>query len=176
MSNQSYLNSSIHLFEYYRTLGETAIDQVKENNLFREVTEESNSIAIIVKHLSGNMLSRWTNFLTEDGEKEWRMRDDEFTDADPNKEKLMQRWNKGWDRLLNTLTQLTEEDLTKHITIRGEQHTVIEAINRQLGHYAYHVGQIVFIARMLSENWKSLSIPKNKSADFNKGIGSFLKK
>lgn len=172
----TYLASTIHLFKYYKKLGESAMDQIKEEDLFKEPSSESNSIAIIVNHLSGNMLSRWTNFLTEDGEKEWRNRDAEFENTDHNKKDLLERWEKGWSCFISTLEKLTPNDLNKEITIRGEKHSVTEAINRQLGHYAYHIGQLVYIARMLSEQWKSLSIPKNQSTEFNKDIGSFLKK
>ena len=143
--------------------------QVSEEKLFYQPNEDSNSIAVIVQHLAGNMLSRWTDFLTTDGEKEWRNRDAEFETNTTGREELMLFWNKGWQCLETAMGSLTEEDLGKIIYIRNEGHTVLEAINRQLAHYPYHVGQIVFLAKLLhAEEWKSLSIPRNKSREYNK--------
>ncbi|MAB49059.1 MAG: hypothetical protein CMC05_10555 [Flavobacteriaceae bacterium] len=164
----SYLESSIKQFEYYKSLGDQTFDQLTFEELKNEFAEDSNSIAIIVKHIVGNMLSRWTNFLTEDGEKEWRMRDEEFVDSFLTKEELLSTWNKGWDCLFNALKRLKTEDLERIIYIRNQGHTVVEAINRQMMHYAYHVGQIVFLGKLTKgNNWQSLSIPKGKSKDYN---------
>jgi hypothetical protein len=164
----SYLGSIKKQFLYYKMLGEKAMEQLQEEQLFWQYNEESNSIAILVNHVAGNMLSRFTDFLTTDGEKPWRNRDAEFTNPFQNKAELMEHWNKGWDCLMNALNQLTEADLEKIIYIRNDGHTVTEAINRQLAHYPYHIGQMVFIAKMLkNEDWKTLSIARNKSADYN---------
>lgn len=164
----AYLESVKKQFLYYKTLGEKAIEQLEPEQLFISLNEDTNSIATIVKHLSGNMLSRWTNFLTTDGEKEWRHRDAEFENDLPSKEEMMSVWNKGWNCFLSTLDSLKPEQLSEIIYIRNEGHTVIEAINRQLAHYPYHVGQIVFYAKILkNSNWESLSIPKNKSDSYN---------
>lgn len=163
-----YLKSAKRQFEYYKMLGEKAMEQAESIMLFHQVNEESNSIAIIVKHLWGNMLSRWTNFLTEDGEKPWRERDAEFENSIKTKEDLLQKWNEGWQCLFDALKSISDDDLEKIIYIRNEGHTILEAINRQIAHDSYHVGQIVFIAKMMkNEGWKSLSIPRNKSNDFN---------
>lgn len=164
----SYLESIKKQFLYYKMLGEKAMEQLQEEQLFWQYNEESNSIAILVNHIAGNMLSRFTEFLTTDGEKPWRNRDAEFTNPFQNKAELMEHWNKGWDCLMNALNQLTEADLEKIIYIRNDGHTVTEAINRQLAHYPYHIGQMVFIAKMLkNEDWRTLSIARNKSADYN---------
>lgn len=164
----SYIESSIKQFEYYKSLGDKTFDQLTFEELKNEFAEDSNSIAIIVKHIVGNMLSRWTNFLTEDGEKEWRMRDEEFMDSFHTKEELLSTWNKGWDCLFNAIKPLKTEDLERIIYIRNQGHTVVEAINRQMMHYAYHVGQIVFLGKLTKgNNWQSLSIPKGKSKDYN---------
>lgn len=167
-ANVSYLESVKKQFLYYKTLGEKAFEQLDPEQLFISLNENTNSIAVIVKHLSGNMLSRWTDFLTTDGEKEWRNRDDEFEDTIKTKEELVAFWNRGWDCFLNTLNTLESNHLSQIIYIRNEGHTVIEAINRQLAHYPYHIGQIVFYAKLLKkEEWNSLSIPKNKSNAYN---------
>ena len=167
-TSKSYLESVKKQFLYYKILGEKAIEQLKPEQLFVSINEDTNSIAIIVKHLSGNMLSRWTDFLTSDGEKEWRDRDSEFDASITTKEELLATWNKGWDCFFEALNSLQAEQLSEIIYIRNEGHTVIEAINRQLAHYPYHVGQIVFYAKMLKEsNWTSLSIPKNNSKNYN---------
>lgn len=164
----NYLESVIKQFEYYKWLGEKAMEQVPEEALFWQYNNESNSMAIIVNHLWGNMLSRWTDFLTTDGEKSWRNRDSEFEDVISNKSELLQKWEAGWDCLLTALRSLTAEDLSRIIYIRNQGHTVLEAINRQLAHYPYHVGQMVFIAKMVADqNWKSLSIPKGGSGAYN---------
>ncbi|RKS02655.1 MULTISPECIES: DUF1572 family protein [unclassified Flavobacterium] len=170
MKNNSYLESVQKQFLYYKMLGEKAMEQLEPEQLFISVNDDTNSIAIIVKHLSGNMLSRWTDFLTTDGEKEWRNRDAEFDSyfLENDKAELMKLWNRGWDCLFNAINSLTAEQLETIIYIRNEGHTVVEAINRQLAHYPYHIGQIVFYAKMLKkEEWNSLSIPKNKSNSYN---------
>ena len=149
-------------------MGEKTIEQMSEEDLFWQYNEQSNSIAMIVQHLSGNMLSRWTNFLTEDGEKEWRERNAEFENVIKSKEELLAKWNAGWDCLLSTLETLTKDDLYKTIYIRKEPIIVIDAINRQLAHYCSHLGQIVYLGKMLAgDQWKSLSIPKGNSEEFN---------
>lgn len=163
----SFLKNSIVLFEYYKTLGEKTVQQIDPEQLFWQANEDSNSIALIIQHLHGNMLSRWTDFLTTDGEKEGRNRDSEFEMLNRNPETIMQQWNDGWKVLLDTLKTLTDADLGKTVYIRNQAHSVMEAIQRQIAHYSYHVGQIVFLGKMLSKEWKSLSIPRNKSADFN---------
>lgn len=169
LMEENYLVDIRKLFAYYRTLGEGAMQQVSEKNLFWQYDSDSNSIAIIVKHISGNMLSRWTNFLSSDGEKQWRDRDSEFEYDLGSQKELMGVWNKGWDCLFDTLDSLQPSDLQKTIYIRNTGHSVSEAINRQLAHYAAHIGQIIFLAKMLSkEKWQSLSIPRGASKDFNK--------
>lgn len=172
-ASESFLTSAKKQFLYYKTLGEKAINQLEPEQLFFSANEDTNSISIIVKHLHGNMLSRWTDFLTSDGEKETRNRDGEF-DASAelsnqiNKDDVMKRWNEGWDCLFNSIDPLTPEQLSQIVYIRNEGQTVVEAINRQLCHYSYHIGQIVFYAKMLKKSdWESLSIPKNKSKDYN---------
>jgi hypothetical protein len=168
MINNPYLESSKKQFLYYKLLGEKAINQLEEEQLFLSVNQNTNSIATIIKHLSGNMLSRWTDFLSTDGEKEWRNRDLEFENTIKTKLELLEIWNKGWDCFLNTLNSLTPDQLSEIIYIRNEGHTVVEAINRQLAHYPYHIGQILFYAKMLkNEDWTSLSIPKNNSNNYN---------
>lgn len=165
----NYLESVKKQFEYYQMLGEKTFAQLTDEQLFEQYNEESNSIATIVKHLWGNMLSRWTDFLTTDGEKEWRQRDSEFDNDIKDRTVLLTKWNEGWACLFNALNRLTENDLTTEIFIRNQGHTVIEAINRQLAHYPYHVGQIVFIGKMLcNTQWTSLSIPKGNSKEYNK--------
>jgi hypothetical protein len=167
-TDESYLESVKKQFLYYKMLGEKAIDQLEPTQLFIAVNEDTNSIATIIKHISGNMLSRWTDFLTSDGEKEWRNRDAEFENDLLSKEEVLEIWNKGWNCLENALESLKPEQLSDIIYIRNEGHTVIEAINRQLAHYPYHVGQIVFYAKQLKNSeWHSLSIPKNKSGNYN---------
>ncbi|KFF05919.1 DUF1572 family protein [Flavobacterium reichenbachii] len=167
-ATESYLESVKKQFLYYKMLGEKAMAQLEPEQLFISVNEDTNSIAAIVKHISGNMLSRWTDFLTSDGEKEWRNRDAEFENDLQSKEEVILVWNKGWDVFLDTLNSLKPEQLSEIIYIRNEGHTVIEAVNRQLAHYPYHVGQIVFYAKQLkNSSWDSLSIPRNKSGNYN---------
>ena len=165
---ESYLISVKKQFLYYKTLGEKAIEQLEASQLFVAYNEDTNSIATIVKHLSGNMLSRWTDFLTTDGEKEWRNRDQEFENDLDTKDAVLDTWNKGWDCLFFALDNLSSQQLSEIIYIRNEGHTVIEAINRQLAHYPYHVGQMVFYAKQLKNSeWESLSIARNKSVTYN---------
>lgn len=165
--NTNYLESVVKQFEYYKMLGEKTIDQVPDEKLFWQYNEESNSIAVIVKHLWGNMMSRWTDFLNSDGEKEWRDRDAEFENDLSTREEVLQKWNEGWKVLLETLNALSGDDLNKIIYIRNQGHTVMEAINRQLAHYPYHIGQMVFIGKMCAEHWSTLSIAKGNSKAFN---------
>jgi hypothetical protein len=165
---ETYLNSVIKRFEYHKMLGEKTFEQVSDDGLFWQYNEESNSIAMIVQHLAGNMLSRWTDFFTSDGEKGSRNRDTEFEPGVNNRVELLEKWYEGWNCMLNTLRSITDEDWDKQIYIRNEAHTVVDAINRQLAHVPYHVGQIVFIGKMLAaEKWHSLSIPKGQSELFN---------
>jgi hypothetical protein len=167
MENE-FLNSAKRLFGYYKDLADKSIAQVSEENLFVQVNEDSNSIALIIQHLAGNMLSRWTDFLTSDGEKDWRNRDAEFEVKFDKKEDLIQYWEKGWNCLFAAIEPLSADDFKKIVYIRNEGHSVMDAVLRQLAHYPYHVGQIVYAAKQLSkEEWKSLSIPRNKSGDFN---------
>lgn len=159
----NYLASAKKQFEYYKSLGEKSFAQLNDEQLFWQYNPESNSVATIVKHLWGNMLSRWTDFLTTDGEKEWRQRDAEFENDIASRSEMMNKWNEGWNCLFAALDVLSENDLTKEIFIRKEKHTVAEAINRQLAHYPYHIGQIVYIGKiMCNEKWNSLSIPRKK--------------
>lgn len=163
-----YLESAINQFEYYKLLGEKTFAQLTDEDFFRQTNEDSNSIAIIVNHLGGNMLSRWTDFLTTDGEKEWRNRDAEFENELSTKQEVIEKWDRCWKVFLDTLKSLKSEDLEKIVYIRNQGHTVLEAINRQLAHYPYHIGQIVFIGKMFSTNpWQSLSIPKGNSTQYN---------
>ncbi|WP_219928775.1 DUF1572 family protein [Flavobacterium album] len=164
---EGYLESTIKQFEYYKLLGDKTFAQLPDEKLFWQYNEDSNSIATIVKHLWGNMLSRWTDFLTTDGEKEWRDRDGEFENSIATKEEMLQKWDSGWKVFLDTLKSLKDEDLSKIIYIRNQGHTVMEAINRQLAHYPYHIGQIVFIGKMAAGKWEWLSIPKGNSKEFN---------
>jgi len=166
---ENYLVDIRKLFAYYKALGEGAMQQVSEKDLFWQYDSNSNSMAIIIKHISGNMLSRWTNFLSSDGEKQWRDRDGEFEFDLGSQKEVMEVWNKGWDCLFDTLDSLHPSDLQKTIYIRNTGHSVSEALNRQLAHYATHIGQIIFLAKMISkEKWQSLSIAKGASKDFNK--------
>ncbi len=168
MTNNNYLDGIRKQFEYYKMLGDKTFAQLTDEQLFWQYNSNSNSIAIIVKHLSGNMRSRWTNFLTSDGEKSWRNRDKEFENDITTRQALLDTWNEGWDCLFDTLEVLTFTDLGKVVYIRNQAHTVAEAINRQLAHYPYHIGQIVFIGKMLADNkWITLSIPIGKSEDYN---------
>jgi len=163
-----YLTSVKKQMLYYKTVAEKAIDQLEDEQLFISVNKDTNSIATIMNHMVGNMLSRWTDFLTSDGEKEWRTRDAEFENSIITKEELLNNWNKGWDCFFNTINELKPEQLSQIIYIRNEGQTALDAINRQLAHYPYHIGQIVFYAKMLKKTeWNSLSIPKNKSNEYN---------
>lgn len=164
-----FLESVIRRFKEYKALGDKTFEQLSDAELLLKPNEASNSIAMIIQHMHGNMLSRWTNFLTEDGEKEWRKRDEEFEDLPISKQQLLDQWNEGWKVFLNTLESLKDEDLLKTITIRKQPLVVVDAINRQMAHYGYHVGQIVYLGRWIrSAEWKSLSIPKGESKQFNK--------
>ena len=163
-----YLDSVKKQFAYYKLLGDKTFEQLTDEQLFWQYNAESNSIATIVKHLWGNMLSRWTDFLNSDGEKEWRNRDAEFENDLSSRKELLEKWNGGWQCLFDAIAPLTEADLESIIYIRNMGHTVLEAINRQLAHYPYHIGQIVFIGKMVrGDQWQSLSIPKGNSADYN---------
>lgn len=163
-----YLGSTIKQFQYYKMLVEKTFSQVSDEQLFYQFNENSNSIAIIVHHLWGNMMSRWTDFLSTDGEKEWRNRDAEFENVIASREELLARWEEGWQCVFAALEPLQNDDLNKIVYIRNQGHTVLEAINRQLAHYPYHVGQIVYLGKMFSDKkWQSLSIPKGGSKTFN---------
>lgn len=164
-----YLEDSIASLRAYKKLADKVLDQLNEDEFFITLDEEGNSIAIIMKHMAGNMFSRWTDFLTTDGEKPDRNRDMEFViEPKTSRDDVLAYWEKGWQRVFEALEPLSAEDLGKKVLIRGEEHTVIQAINRQLMHYANHIGQIVFLAKHFrSAEWKSLSIPRNRSAEFN---------
>lgn len=168
---RTYHADSLRSFRNYKTLAERAIEQVTDAEFFALIDAESNSIAVVVKHLVGNLHSRWRDFLTTDGEKPDRDRDTEFVAEGDTRESLMQYWESGWQVLFDNLEPLSEDDFSKTITIRGEPHSVVEAINRQLTHYSYHIGQIVLLAKHFkSAEWKNLSIPRNRSAEFNKHL------
>ena len=164
----NYKEDALGSFRSYKRLAERALEQVTDEQFFAVIDAESNSLAVMVKHIAGNLHSRWRDFLTTDGEKASRNRDTEFEIIGDTRESLMAFWETGWETLFEALEPLSEEDLGATVTIRGEPHTVVEAINRQLTHYAYHVGQIVFLAKHLrSEKWETLSVPRNRSAEFN---------
>jgi hypothetical protein len=166
--NNSFIDSVLKQFKYYKGLGDKTFEQLNFDEMQWQSDENSNSIAIIVKHLAGNMLSRWTNFLNEDGEKEWRHRDDEFLNTFNSKEEIIATWESGWFCFFNAIQSINEEDLNRIIYIRNQGHTVTEAINRQLSHYPYHVGQIVFIGKLIKgSDWITLSIPKGDSSKYN---------
>ncbi|MBL7884334.1 MAG: DUF1572 family protein [Bacteroidia bacterium] len=169
------LENTIGVFKNYKTLAEKSFSQLSDTSHFHySPHKESNSIAVIIKHMSGNMVSRWTDFLITDGEKETRNRDAEFVSGTETREELLMAWEKGWTILFNTLNSLTANDLIKTVTIRGEGLTVFQALNRQIAHYSYHVGQIVFLAKQIkNEQWQSLSIPRNKSQE-HIGGGTYL--
>ena len=165
---KNYHSDAVKSFRNYKKMAERAIEQVSDEEFFALIDAEANSIAVIVKHIAGNALSRWTDFLTSDGEKDFRNRDIEFELIDDTRESLMEFWERGWLALFDNLEPLTVDDFSRTITIRGEPHTVVEAVNRQMTHYAYHIGQIVLLAKHFkSAEWKTLSVPKNKSAEFN---------
>jgi hypothetical protein len=167
----SYLKDSIALFRYYKTLAERAMAQLTDQQLVAVLDRESNSIAVIVKHVTGNMRSRFTDFLTTDGEKPDRQRDTEFVDPPETREALMAVWEAGWACTLAALEPLTEDDLARTVTIRGEAHSVMQAINRQVAHYSYHCGQIVLLAKHLSHaDWKPLTVGRGQSEEFNRRV------
>jgi len=169
----SYLNDSIDVFRYYKKPAERAMRQCPDDALFESLDVESNSIAIIVKHMAGNMRSRWTDFLTTDGEKPDRNRDTEFEDAPKTRVELMKLWERGWKHIFDALEPLGDDDLVRKITIRTEPHSVTQAINRQVAHYSYHVGQIVYVAKHLAgRKWQTLTVPKKKSAEFNARVAA----
>lgn len=169
----SYLEDSLAVFRYYKRLAERAMEQVSDEQLFAVLDDEMNSIAIIVKHMAGNMRSRWTDFLTSDGEKPDRNRDTEFEGPPQTRQEIMALWEDGWNRVFSALEPLTESDMHRTITIRGEAHSVMQAINRQVAHYAHHIGQIVLLAKHFAhDHWNSLSIPRNRSADFNRKVAA----
>ncbi|SNR32346.1 DUF1572 family protein [Lutibacter flavus] len=164
----NYLESAKKQFEYYKMLGEKTFSQLDEMELFWQYNLDSNSIDIIVNHLWGNMKSRWTDFLTTDGEKNWRKRDQEFEYVIKSKSEFIKKWNDGWECLFTALDSINKDNFNTKVYIRNERHTVVEAINRQLAHYAFHIGQIVYIGRIIkADKWKNLSIPKGKSLEFN---------
>ena len=164
----NYLLNVKTQFEYYKSVGEKTFNQLEEEELFWQYNNASNSIAIIVNHLCGNMKSRWTNFLTSDGEKEWRNRDLEFESVIKNKNEILVKWYDGWQCLFKALDSINKNNFDTTIYIINQAHTVVEAINRQLAHYTYHVGQIVYVGRMIKgDDWQSLTIPKGKSSEFN---------
>ncbi len=165
---ENYLDSIQKQFEYHKMLGDKTLEQLDEDDIHWKYNDESNSVAIIVKHLWGNMLSRWTDFLTSDGEKEWRKRDAEFENDIQNKVELLEKWEVGWHCLFQAIASINRDNFETTVYIRNQGHSIIEAINRQLSHYSYHVGQIVFIGRMIKgEDWQSLSIAKGQSSNYN---------
>ncbi len=169
----SYIQDSLELFRYYKKLAERAMEQVTDQQLFASLDPESNSIAIVVKHMAGNMRSRWTDFLATDGEKPNRDRDTEFEQPPATRDALMQSWEEGWALVFSAVEPLTEADLSRTVTIRGEAHSVMQAINRQVAHYSLHIGQIVLLAKHLGQDhWQSLTVPRNRSAEFNQRVAS----
>ncbi len=171
----SYLQDSIEVYRLYKRLAERAMAQCPDEGLFATLDGESNSVAIIVKHMVGNMRSRWTDFLTSDGEKPDRQRDIEFEEPAKSREELLAAWERGWKYLFDALGGLSDADLARTVLIRTEPHSVMQAINRQLAHYSYHVGQITFLAKHFAAeagNWTALTVPRKKSADFNARVAS----
>ena len=169
----SYLKDSISLFHYYKKLGENAIAQCPDAGLFAALDEENNSLAIVVKHMAGNMRSRWTEFLNSDGEKANRNRDSEFEEAPKTRAEILDLWDGGWKCVFGALEPLSDSQITQTVKIRGEEHSVMQAINRQVAHYSYHVGQIVMLAKHFAgANWKTLTIPKKKSGEFNADVAA----
>jgi uncharacterized damage-inducible protein DinB len=167
----NYLADSLTLFRQYKKLAERAIAQVTDEQLTATLDQEMNSIAQIVKHMAGNMRSRWTDFLTTDGEKPDRNRDSEFVDAPAARQELLALWDTGWQLVFDALEPLSEADLGRTVTIRGEPHSVMQAINRQVAHYSMHCGQIVMLAKHLAgDHWRSLSVPRNMSGEFNRAV------
>jgi hypothetical protein len=166
---ENYRLDALQSFHSYKKLAERAMEQISDEEFFATIDEEANSIGVVVKHIAGNLVSRWREFLTTDGEKSDRDRETEFEIIADTRESLMEFWERGWKTLFDSVEPLTVEELSRTITIRGEPHTVVEAMNRQLTHYAYHVGQIVLLAKHFkSKEWKTLSVPKNRSAEFNR--------
>jgi hypothetical protein len=169
----SYVEDSIDLLRYSKKQAERAMDQVTDDQLYETLDGEANSIAVIVKHMAGNMRSRWTDFLTTDGEKPDRNRDSEFVEPPNTRAALLQVWEDGWVRVFGALEPLSDADLGRTVMIRGEAHSVMQAINRQLAHYTNHIGQIVLLAKHFArDRWQSLTVPKNKSAEFNRKVAS----
>jgi hypothetical protein len=169
----SFIEDALSLFSFSKSLAERAMAQVTDEQLFVTLDPEANSIAIIVKHMAGNMRSRWTDFLTTDGEKPDRNRDVEFIEPPATRAELLAVWEEGWNRLFAAIEPLTDADLARTVTVRGEAHSVLQAINRQLGHVAYHVGQIVLLAKHFAgDRWQSLSVPRNQSAEFNRKVAA----
>lgn len=169
----SYLEDSLEIFRHYKRLGDRAMAQIADEQLFASLDAEANSIAIVVKHMAGNMRSRFTDFLTTDGEKPDRNRDSEFEGAATTRGELMGQWENGWAILFSALEPLTDEDMERTVTIRGEAHSVMQAIHRQVAHYAYHVGQIVLLAKHAAgSRWESLSVPRGKSEEFNRRVSA----
>jgi uncharacterized damage-inducible protein DinB len=171
----SYWKDSLDVFRYYKKLGERALGQCPDEGLFEALDVESNSIAIVVKHMAGNMRSRWMDFLTTDGEKPDRKRDTEFEEPPKTRAELLEMWERGWKYVFDALEPLTEADLTRTVTIRTEPHSVMQAINRQVAHYSYHIGQIVYLAKHFaakSGQWTALTVPKKKSAEFNARVAA----
>lgn len=169
----SYVADALAIFRYYKGLAEKAMAQVSDAELHAVLDPEMNSLAVIVNHMSGNMCSRWTDFLTSDGEKPFRNRDREFDNPPADRAAMMALWEQGWSCLFSALEGLTEDDLTRTVTIRGEAHSVMQAINRQVAHYSYHCGQIVMLAKHFKgESWKSLSVPRRGSEEFNRRVAA----
>ena len=166
---EEYLADALSSFRAYKKLADKAIAQTKDDELFVKLDEEGNSIAIVMKHIAGNMISRWTDFLNSDGEKPDRNRDMEFVIEKSGRDEMLAYWERGWECLFDAIEPLTPNDFSRRVTIRGQEHTIVQAINRQLMHYSYHIGQIVFLAKHFrATEWQSLSIPRNRSAEFNK--------
>src|SRR6266481_6251299 len=169
----SYLADAQAILRQYKQMGDRAMQQVTDEQLFATLSGEANSIAITVKHMAGNMRSRWTNFLTTDGEKPDRNRDSEFVDPPLTRKALIDLWEDGWSHVFQALEPLSDKDLGRTVTIRGEPHSVMQAVNRQMAHYAHHVGQIVLLAKHFAhDRWESLSVPRNRSAEFNQRVAS----
>jgi hypothetical protein len=171
----SHLKDSIDIFRYYKKLAERAIEQCPDEGLFAALDAESNSIAIVVKHMAGNMRSRWMDFLTTDGEKPDRNRDSEFEEPPKTRAELFAMWEGGWKYVFDALEPLNDADAARAVTIRGEAHSVMQAINRQIAHYAYHIGQIAFLAKHFAAEkgkWTAITIPRKKSSEFNSRVAS----
>ena len=169
----SYIEDALAIFRQYKQLGEKAMAQVSDEQLFAVLDDEANSISIIVKHITGNMRSRWTDFLTSDGEKPTRNRDSEFVDPPATREALLQEWEHGWACVFSAIEPLTDADLPRTVTIRGEAHSVMQAINRQLAHYPMHVGQIILLAKHYAgAGWQTLSVARNRSVEYNQKVAA----